>query len=111
MIESTRIISQKETTEMRLFISSLPAKVPLITRPARPHWSIENIIHWTLDVTMNEDGTRIRSKNAPENMAIIRKVALNKLQLTRTKDVSIKGLRKAAGWGNAILKNVLVQRL
>lgn len=111
MIRATRIIDQKETTETRLFISSLPADASLIARSVRSHWSIENALHWTLDVTMNEDGSRIRSKNAPENMAIIRKVALNKLQLARTKDVSIKGLRKAAGWDNATLEHVLIQKL
>ncbi len=111
MIKSTRIIGQTETTEMRFFISSLPANASLIARSVRSHWSIENTLHWILDVTMNEDGSRIRSKNAPENMAIIRKVALNKLQLARAKDVSIKGLRKAAGWNDAILEHVLVQRL
>lgn len=111
MIRSTRIIDDNETTEIRFFISSLPAKASLIARSVRAHWSIENALHWTLDVTMNEDGSRIRSRNAPENMAIIRKVALNKLQLARTKDTSIKGLRKAAGWDNATLEHILAQKL
>lgn len=111
MVKSTRIIGPKETTEVRYFISSLPAKASLLSRSVRSHWAIENTLHWMLDVTMNKDGSRIRSRNAPENMAIVRRVALNKLQLARTKDVSIKGLRKAAGWSDDILEYILVQKL
>ena len=110
MIQSTRIVGKKETTEMRYFISSLPARSSITARSVRSHWAIENTLHWMLDVTMNEDGSRIRSRNAPENMAIVRRVGLNKLQLARPKDVSIKELRKAAGWSDDMLEHILVQK-
>lgn len=111
VIESTRIVNSKSTTEHRYFISSLPAKAQLLARSVRSHWSIENSLHWILDVTLKEDESRIRMKNAPENIAIIRKIGLNMLQLVRKKDVSIKGLRKAAGWSDEILRDILMIKI
>lgn len=111
MIKSKRIIGPKETTEVRYYISSLPANAQLIARSVRAHWSIENSLHWTLDVTLNEDASRIRVLNAPENIAIIRRIGLNLLQKAKDKDVSIKGLRKAAGWSNDILAKILRQKI
>ncbi len=83
--------------EIRYYISSLPANAQLIARSVRAHWAIENSLHWTLDVTLNEDASRICARNAPENIAIIRRIGLNLLQQAKNKNVSIKGLRKAAG--------------
>ena len=83
----------------------------IIARSARSHWAIEKILHWMLDVTMNEDGSRVRPRNAPENMAIVRRIGLSKLQSARPKDVSIKGLRKAAEWSDDMLEDILVQKL
>jgi predicted transposase YbfD/YdcC len=111
MIKSTRTIGDKKTTEIRYYISSLPANARLIARSVRAHWAIENSLHWTLDVTLNEDASRIRARNAPENIAIIRRIGLNLLQQAKNKDVSIKGLRKAAGWSNDILTKVLSQKI
>ena len=70
MVKSKRIIGTKETTEVRYYISSLGANAQLIARSVRAHWSIENSLHWTLDVTLNEDASWIRFLNAPENIAI-----------------------------------------
>jgi predicted transposase YbfD/YdcC len=109
MAQSTRSIGDKETIEIRYYISSLPANAHLIARAIRAHWSIENSLHWTLDVTLNEDSSRIRVRNAPENIAIIRRIGLNLLQNAKNKDISIKGLRKSAGWSNEVLENILSQ--
>ncbi len=111
MVRSTRINGDKETVEIRYYISSLPANAQLIARSVRAHWAIENSLHWTLDVTLNEDASRIRARNAPENIAIIRRIGLNLLQQAKNKNVSIKGLRKAAGWSNDILTKVLRQKI
>ena len=66
-------------------------------------------MHWSLDVTFNEDRSRIRNDNAAENIAIIRHTALNLLQKTKSKfkNISLKGLRKKAGWGTSALKTIL----
>lgn len=78
----------------------------------RYQWAVENCLHWTLDMTFNEDYSRVRLNNASENMAMIRHSALNLLKLAKPKfkkDTSIKWLRKMAGWSNATLATILQQ--
>ena len=75
----------------------------------RSHWSIENKLHWVLDVTMGEDGSRVRKDHAPENLAIVRHISLNMLQEAKKsiKDMSIKGFRKMAGWCDKTLGKII----
>lgn len=111
MLESTRIIGDKTTKEVSYYISSLAAKACDIAFAIRSHWSIENSLHWTLDVSFNEDQCRIRKGNAPQNVAIIRHIALNMLKTAQPlfKDTSIKALRKIAGWNNDVINTILLQ--
>lgn len=111
-VESTRTFNDKETHETRYFISSLPAEPVRLNSATRMHWAVENKLHWTLDMTFNEDYSRVRLGNAAENLAIIRHSALNLLRLAKPKfkkDTSIKGLRKMAGWCNKTLSVILKQ--
>ena len=110
MIESTRIINNKKSKETRFYISSLEANAEKLLKAARSHWSIENSLHWVLDVTFREDESRIRKKNAPENMSIIRHIVLNMLKRSENKNISIRRRRKKAGWSNEYLENVLKQK-
>ena len=112
MIESEVIKGDKTTCEKRYFISSLPADPKKIETAVRSHWAIENSLHWVLDVTMNEDQSRVRKDHAPENMAMVRHIALNMLQNTKKtyKDMSIRGLQKKAGWGNSTLNKILMKK-
>jgi predicted transposase YbfD/YdcC len=109
MIEETREYKGKTSIDRRFFISSLPADAEKIAKAVRAHWAIENNLHWTLDVVFHEDNSRVRKDHAPENMAIVRHFSLNILQKAQPsfKRVSIKGLRKKAGWGNQTLLNIL----
>jgi predicted transposase YbfD/YdcC len=77
----------------------------------RSHWGIENSLHWVLDMSFGDDQSRIRKKNAPQIMAIIKHIALNLLQLKKKtiKRISIKGLRKVAGWDHDTLSSILTQ--
>ena len=111
MIEETRQIGEKTSTERRFFISSLPADAKQIALAVRAHWLIENALHWTLDVVFNEDNSRVRKDNAGENMAIVRHITLNMLNNSKTsfKNVGLKALRKKAGWGNETLEFILKQ--
>lgn len=113
IIESTRTIKDKTAKETRLFIASLPKNAKLFLSVARSHWGIENSLHWTLDMTFREDESRIREGNSSENMAIIRHISLNMLQnakkLEKSKEMSIKRLRKKAGWSNNALAQILLQ--
>ena len=113
MVESTRIIENQKTIETRFYISSISANARRTAWAVRSHWKIENSLHWVLDVTFNEDNSRIRNKNAPENISIIRHVALNLLRRHKEKNkqrTSIKGLRKKAGWDNQTLESLIMQR-
>lgn len=111
MIEETRKIGEKTSTERRFFISSLPADAKQIALAVRAHWLIENALHWTLDVVFNEDNSRVRKDNAGENMAIVRHITLNMLNNSKKsfKNVGLKALRKKAGWGNETLEFILRQ--
>ncbi len=111
MIEEKREIGSKVSLERRFFISSLAPNAQKIARAVRSHWSVENSLHWTLDLVFNEDASRIRKDNAPENIALVRHITLNMLNQAKSafKDVSIKGLRKKAGWGNETLRFILAQ--
>lgn len=111
MVEETREIGKKISTEHRFFISSLPADAKQIAKAVRAHWLIENALHWTLDVVFDEDNLRVRKKNAGQNMAIIRHVVFNMLGNAKKcfKDVGTKALRKKAAWGDSTLELILRQ--
>ena len=85
----------KETTETRSYISSLALTAQKLNEVARAHWSIENQLHWVLDVTFNEDKACIRNDNAAENLDILRKWALAVLiKLKEKPEQSIKSLMR-----------------
>ena len=77
MVRSTREIKEKITIENRYYISSLTLSPERILKAIRSHWAIENSLHWILDMSFNEDYSRIRKENAPHVMAIFRHVALD----------------------------------
>ncbi len=77
MLESSRSIGGKQTLETRYYISDESEVNALyFNRLTRGHWAIENQLHWHLDVTFREDACRARKGNAPENLATLRKLAL-----------------------------------
>jgi len=93
MVESTRIIGAKETTERRFYISSLPADAAKIGSAVRQHWAIENRLHGCLDVTYNDDASRIRKDYGPQNMTVLRRLSVNLLRKLELgpKKVSLRG--------------------
>jgi predicted transposase YbfD/YdcC len=107
MVESTRITKKKTTTDHRLYISSLKDNSPKIFHDlVRGHWSIENQLHWQLDLTFREDDSKIRKDNAPLNMNIMRKFALHILSKDKEK-ISFKRKRKKASRDNSFLIRIL----
>ena len=113
-IDSTREVTvrgeKKFTQESRYHISSLQTPKPEAALQAvRDHWGIENTLHWILDMSFNEDYSRIRKENAPQIMAIIRHIALNLLQQAKLnmKRQSIKGIRKICSWDNNVLTQII----
>lgn len=111
-IQSSREIKGEVTKEKRYYISSLHANAVKILDVVRQHWGVENKLHWVLDICFNDDQCRIRKGNAPRNIAIIKKTALNLLQvIKKTKPrVSLKAMRKLAGWDNGFLDTVLMAK-
>ena len=74
----------------------------------RAHWGIENGLHWVLDVMMNEDQSRSRKDNGPQNLALLRRWALNACKLEVSMG-SMKGKLKRAGWNDQFLARLLTQ--
>lgn len=108
-IQAERRVGRKVSSETRYFISSLTGSAEQLATAARSHWGIENSLHWVLDVTMNEDQNRIRKDNAPENLSILRKIAINTIKHeTSSSKASVRVRIKKAAWDNSYLEKVLV---
>lgn len=80
MVRRTRTVKGKETTETQFYISTLPLDAARFAHAVRSHWSIENSLHWVLDVSFGEDACRIARDHSAENLAIIRRTVLNLLR-------------------------------
>jgi predicted transposase YbfD/YdcC len=106
MIESHIERGEKIETERRSYISSRALSAEAFAAAVRSHWAIENNLHWTLDVTFNEDQSRLRAGHGARNMAVVRHFALNLLRQAPDKR-SIKRRRKRAAWDPQYLLQIL----
>jgi predicted transposase YbfD/YdcC len=106
-VESERFVGESLTVEERYYLSSLPADAELLNQAARSHWAVENSLHWVLDVTFQEDRSRIRKGGAPENFGLLRRLALCLLKKETSSKRSIKGKRLQAAWDDTYLLRVL----
>lgn len=97
---------QEAQTSTRVFVLSKPVSATRLLKIVRQHWHIENRLHWVLDVTLGEDRARNRTDHGPENIAILRKIALNLLQ-SHPQKASIRRKIKRAGWENNFLLSLL----
>lgn len=79
MVVRVRHSWNKITREVQFYLTSLDSNACKIGQAIRLHWGIENGLHWTLDVTFNEDACRVRTGHAPQNLALLRRIALNAL--------------------------------
>ena len=107
MVESIRQEKGKETLERRYYLSSLALDVENFARAVRGHWGVENKLHWVLDVQFREDQSRARAGFAAENLATLRRLALNLLKKETTKKRGIRGKQLNAGWNHSYLLRLL----
>lgn len=107
MVEAIREMGSQRTVERRYYLSSLPLGVATFARAVRSHWGIENKLHWTLDVGFREDQSRVRTGYAAENLATLRRLALNLLKLEKTKKRGIRGKMLNASWDHPYLLRLL----
>jgi predicted transposase YbfD/YdcC len=107
MILSERRIGDEIEVQDRYFISSLASNAEKILRAKRSYWGIENRLHWVLDIAFNEDRSRVRKDNAPQNFAVLRHMALNLLKQEKTAKGGIKAKRLQCGWNVDYLLKVL----
>ena len=95
-IESERTVNGKTTREIRYYITSLAPNPKELSLHIRSHWGIENKVHWILDVAFREDEQRARAGHIPENMSLIRRIALNMLTKEKSAKVGIELKRQKA---------------
>jgi predicted transposase YbfD/YdcC len=107
MVESLREVGGKTTLERRYYLSSLKLDVETFARAVRGHWGVENKLHWVLDVCFREDHSRAREGHAAENLATLRRLALNLLKREKTKKRGIRGKMLNAGWDQPYLLRLL----
>jgi predicted transposase YbfD/YdcC len=107
MVEAIRELNGVRSVERRYYLSSLTLEVELFARAVRAHWGVENQVHWVMDVCFREDQSRARSGYAAENLATLRRLALNLLKQEKTKKRGIKGKQLNAGWDHAYLLKLL----
>jgi len=107
MVESIRQIDGKSTLERRYYLSSLPVEVETFGRAVRGHWGVENKLHWVMDVCFREDQSRARQGYAAENLATLRRLALNLLKREKTKRRGIRGKQLNASWDHPYLLRLL----
>jgi predicted transposase YbfD/YdcC len=101
-----RQTAEKTTTETAYYLLSRVLSPERFNEVARQHWSIENSLHWRLDVVMNEDQDRTRMGHGPHNLAVLRHMAINAMQKEGSKG-SLRGKFKRAGWDDDYLFRLL----
>lgn len=109
MVKRERRLWNKTTTDVCFYITSLAADATLLAQAIRSHWGIENSLHWILDVTFREDHSRIRTGHGPENMGLLRRLALNLLKREPSKQSLPQKRYRAAMDDDFVVKVLLGQ--
>lgn len=111
MVERVRQTATRRRSERHYYLSSLPPKVHMLHSTIRQHWRVENDLPWCLDVSFGEDRCRVRHLRAAENLALVRRMALQLLKRQPGETVGLPIRRLRAGWDNAYLVQVLATGL
>ena len=108
MVEAAVERDGKSSIARRYYLSSLPLDAATFAGAVRSHWGIENRLHWVLDVIFRDDQARLRTGHGPENMAVVKHMAVN-LVRQATPATSLKNRRKLAAWNTNYLETLLRQ--
>jgi predicted transposase YbfD/YdcC len=106
MVEADTDRDGKHSRERRYYLSSAKLDAKAFARAVRGHWGIENRLHWVLDVVFHDDLARLRTGHGPENMAVVKHMALNLLRSAKP-TTSLKNRRKLAGWNREYLNQLI----
>jgi predicted transposase YbfD/YdcC len=107
-ITATREKDGQSQIQTRYYLLSRVMEAHEFLDLVRNHWSIENSLHWVLDVVMREDHSRARKDHAPANLAILRRMALNTIKANPDKG-SNRLKFKRAGWDDRFLRKLIAQ--
>ena len=107
MVESVRETADKVERERRFYITSSALTAEHLAPAIRDHWSIENSLQWVMDMVFRDDDSRVRTGNAPANLAAIRHMAHNLIRARKGR-LSVKANLKAAAWDNSHLIGLLI---
>src|SRR3954463_3792058 len=108
MVEGSREVDGKTAQETRFYITSLVMLAHLLGPVVRSHWSVENSLHWVMDMVFRDDECRVRAEHAPANFAAIKHMAQNLLRHAPGKN-SLRSRRKAAGWDDDFLASLVTR--
>ena len=100
----------KVEAEIRYFLTSCGDDPAVLVQAIRRHWSIENALHWVLDVTFREDDSRVRDRTAARNLALLRRIALNLVAGDRSGQTSLRGRRKKAAWNDDYMLRIIASQ-
>jgi len=106
-IWTERRVGRKKTRESRYYICSRLTTAAELLAATRDHWGVENSVHWVLDVVFDEDASRVRIGHAQQNLATMRRIAINMLNQEKSRKVSLKGKRQLAGWDESYLERIV----
>lgn len=107
MVESIRGTDSEVTSDIRYFLCSSKQSPEDLAQAIRKHWQIENNLHWVLDVTFSEDQCRVRDRVAAQNLALLRKIAINLVRRHQGSKESLRGRRKMAAWNDRYMEQII----
>jgi len=100
-------VGEQVTCERRSYVTSLAGDAQAFGNAVPSHWSIENGLHWVLDLAFEQDRSRRRKDHSQQNFVVLRHMALNLLKQEHTATCGIKARRLKAGWNEDYLRQVL----
>lgn len=101
----------KVEAEIRYFLTSCGDDPAVLVQAIRRHWSVENALHWVLDVTFREDDSRVRDRTAARNLALLRKIALNLVTADHDGRVQPSGRHERAAWNDDYMLQIITNHV